>query len=219
MLAGCLVALPTLAGAQAAGRKLAPRPAAARSAAAGPAVGSSATYRWTSSTAQPIVVVLQEPQAGGAPTKVSVREERATPDPVYVTYGVVRADRGTYTLQIVTQERPGSTPLSVTQVTVNRGSGKAVRAVTRGPKGATRTPESGLRPLRESALANGRREAVTVPAGRFDAVQGDAAGGQVWVSDSVPALGLVKGTWPDGTLELVQSAPGGATDLLRTATR
>ncbi|MGZ7246603.1 hypothetical protein ACXWO4_11135, partial [Streptococcus pyogenes] len=60
----------------------------------------------------------------------------------------------------------------------------------------------------------GRREEVTVPAGRFQAVSGTVEGAQVWVSDQVPALGLVKAVWPAGTLELVRSAASGATDLL-----
>lgn len=186
---------------------------------AGPPVGASATYRWTSSATQPVTVIVEEPPRGGAPAKRSVVQERAAPEPVYVTYSVVGADRGTYTLQIVTRERPDGRPLSVTHVTVNRGSGKAVRSVTRTPRGPRRTPESGLRPLSERAVPQGRREAVTVPAGRFEAVQGKLGPADVWVSDRVPPLGLVKGVWPAGTLELVESAPTGARDLLRTATR
>jgi hypothetical protein len=38
----------------------------------------------------------------------------------------------------------------------------------------------------------------------------------VWVSDRVPAMGLVKGVFPDGQLELVKSGTGGAQDLLRS---
>jgi hypothetical protein len=186
---------------------------------AGPAVGASASYRWTSSITQPVTVLVEERQPAGAPTKWSIVQERAAPQPVYVTYSVVRADRATYTLQIVTRERLDGTPLSVTHVTVNRASGKAVRSVTRAPAGPKPTPESGLRPLSERALPQGRRDEVTVPAGRFEAVQGKLGPADVWVSDRVPALGLVKGVWPQGTLELVESARTGARDLLRTAAR
>jgi hypothetical protein len=186
---------------------------------AGPAVGASASYRWTSSITQPVTVLVEERPSAGAPAKWSVVQERAAPQPVYVTYSVVRADRATYTIQIVTRERLEGTPLSVTHVTVNRASGKAVRSLTRTPTGPKPTPESGLRPVSERAVPQGRRDEVTVPAGRFEAVQGKLGPADVWVSDRVPPLGLVKGVWPQGTLELVESARTGARDLLRTATR
>jgi hypothetical protein len=38
----------------------------------------------------------------------------------------------------------------------------------------------------------------------------------VWVSDQVPVLGIVKGVFPDGQLELVKSGTTGAQDLLRS---
>ncbi len=185
---------------------------------AAPSVGASATYRWTSAVRQPVLVLVREPQAGGQATWSAVQES-AAPPPVFVTYSIVRGDRATYTLQIVTHDEAEGAPLSVTQVTVNRASGKALRSVTRGPKGVVPTPESGLRPFREAGMRDGRREEVEVPAGRFPAASGTSAGARVWVSDRVPALGLVKAEWPAGTLELVRSAPAGATDLLKPATR
>ncbi|MGH2652702.1 MAG: hypothetical protein ACRDHK_16005, partial [Actinomycetota bacterium] len=172
-----------------------------------------ATYRWTSSVTESVPVLIQTRDAGGR-SAWSVAEERTAPPPLFVTYGIVRGDAKMYTLQIVTQQQPDGTPLSITQVTVDRRSGKATRSVIQRPKGLIATPESGFRPLREAAVPGGVREEVSVPAGRFNAVRGSVQGAQMWVSDQVPALGLVKGLWPSGTLELVQSASVGAKDLL-----
>jgi hypothetical protein len=180
---------------------------------AAPAVGALATYRWTPTAKQTVPVLVEERDASGQ-VKRSVVEEPQTPPPLFVTYGVVKSLPKTYTLQVVTSETADSAPLSVTQIVVDRASGKAVRSVIRYPKGVIATPESTLRPFREAALPQGRREEVTVPAGRFQAVSGTVAGAQVWVSDQVPGLGLVKAVWPAGTLELVRSAKTGATDLL-----
>jgi hypothetical protein len=179
----------------------------------GPAIGSQATYRWTSTVSQPVTVLVQERDASGQ-VKWSAVEERAALPPIFVTYAVVRGDGKTYTLQIVTHEQLDGAPLSITQVTVDRASGKAVRSIIRRPKGLIDTPESGLRPMREAGVPQGTREQVTVPAGAFAAVRGTVQGTQVWVSDQVPALGLVRAVGPSGTLELVRSAPGGARDLL-----
>lgn len=185
---------------------------------AAPTVGASATYRWTSALTQPVSVLVQQPGPGGQVTW-SLAEERAAPGPVFVTYSVVRGDRRSYTLQIVTHREAGGPPLSITQVTVDRRSGKALRSVIQRPKGVVATPESGLRPLREAAVAQGTREDVAVPAGRFAAVRGKVQDAEVWVSDQVPALGLVKAVWPSGTLELVSSAASGAKDLLPAGTK
>jgi hypothetical protein len=84
------------------------------------------------------------------------------------------------------------------------------------PKGVIETPESGFRPLREAALKGGAKESVTVPAGTFAATRGSWADGTVWVSDEVPALGLVKANLKTGVLELVKSGGSGAKDLLRS---
>lgn len=209
--------LPQRIAALAGGVALATAVVAHAAAPAGPSAGAWATYRWTPRLSQPVTVLVLQPRPGGAPPTWS--EERVTPEPLYVTCAIVYADPRAYTLQIVTHEQPDGPPLSVTQIRVDRASGKALRSVIRGLKGPTATPESGLRPLRESAVAQARREEVTVPAGRFDAAQGTVGGVQVWVSDRVPALGLVKGVWPEGTLELVRSAPSGAMDLFETGTR
>jgi hypothetical protein len=202
----------------AAGLALGAAAVAGAATAPGPAAGAWASYRWTPTVTQTVPVLVQQPGAGGQVTW-SVEQESTAAAPIVVTYGVVRADRKTYTLQIVTQARSDGPPLSVTQVTVSRASGKAVRSLVRGAKGAVATPESGLRPFRETEVAQGRREDVTVPAGRLSAVHGTAQGAEVWVSDQVPALGLVKGVWPDGTLELLKSAATGATDQLKTAAK
>jgi hypothetical protein len=183
-----------------------------------PPVGAWATYRWTSSVTQPVPVLVQQPGPGGR-VSWSVVQESASPPPLFVTYGIVRADRRTFTLQIVTHERQDGPPLSVTQITVNTSTGKASRSVTQRPKGVIDTPESGLRPLRETDVPQGKREDVTVPAGRFSAIHGTVRGAEVWVSDQVPPMGLVKATWPSGTLELVRSETRGAPDLLKAAAR
>lgn len=180
-----------------------------------PKVGGSATYRWTSSLRLPVSVLVARPGPGGQ-TTWSVAEESSTPSPVFVTYAVVRGDRKSYTLQIVTHDEAQSAPLSVTQITVDTASGKALRRVIRVPKGVIDTPESGFRPLREADVASGTREDVTVAAGRFSALRGTVQGAEVWVSDQVPAMALVKAIWPSGMLELVRSAPSGAEDLLAT---
>jgi hypothetical protein len=201
-------------GSLAAGLALAATLSAEAATAPGPAVGAWATYRWVSTASQTVPVLVQQPAPGG-PATWSVAQESQAPPPILVTYAVVRGDRKTYTLQIVTQEAPDGPPLSVTQVTVDRASGKAVRSVTRRGKGVVATPESPPRPFREAGVAQGRREELAVAAGRFATVHGTAQGAEVWVSDTVPVLGLVKGVWPGGTLELVGSAPRGARDLFK----
>lgn len=177
---------------------------------AGPAVGAWATYQWTSSLRQEVQVLVKEPSG-----QVTLARESVPPAPLFVTYSVVQADARTYTLQIVTQPAPDAPALSVTQVRVDRASGKALRSVIRYPKGVIATPENGLRPFRQ-ASTKGTEEQVAVPAGRFMAVRATYRDGTVWVSDQAPALGLVKATFPNGTLELVKSGTSGAKDLLRT---
>lgn len=184
----------------------------------GPAVGSWASYRWTPSLTQTVPVLVQQPGASGQVTW-SVAQETVPAPPLIVTYAIVRGDRRSYTLQIVTQVQPDGRPLSVTHVTVDRASGKALRSVIQGSKGTVATPESGVRPLHEADVAQGRREEVTVPAGRLTAVHGAAHGAEVWVSDQVPSMGLVKGVWREGTLELVASGASGAKGLLRAPAR
>jgi hypothetical protein len=180
----------------------------------GLAVGAWASYRWTSTLSQTVPVLVQQTGAGGR-VGLSVVQESVAPGPNVVTYGVVRADRGSYTLQIVTQAGPDAPPLSITQVTVDRASGKARRSVIRGLKGLVATPDSALRPFWEAAVPQGQREEVVVPAGRLSAVHGKAQGAEVWVADTVPVLALVKAVLPDGVLELLGSGPSGAKDLLK----
>jgi hypothetical protein len=182
---------------------------------AGPAVGASATYRWTSALTETVPVLVQQTQAGGQATW-GVAQEKVTPGPILVTYSVVRANARSYTLQIVTQERPDGTALSVTQVTIDRASGKTLRSLIRRPKGVVATPDSALRPFREAGVPQGRQEDVTVPAGRFTAVRGQAQGAELWVSDQVPVLGLVKGVWNEGTLELLGTSTNGAPDRFKS---
>jgi len=180
----------------------------------GPAVGSWATYEWRSAATTDVPVLVQQPGTTGA-ASWSVDRETVPSRPIFETFSVVRGDTKTYVLQIVTRLTPDGKPLSVTQVTVDRASGKAVKSVIRDKKSVIATPESGLRPLRQASV-KGSPEEVAVQAGRFTAVKAPHRNGTVWVSDQVPALGIVKGTFPDGQLELVKSGTTGAQDLLRS---
>jgi hypothetical protein len=183
-------------------------------AAQGPAVGSWATYEWRSTAKMDVPVITRQQDSSGASTW-SVDRENVAPGPIFETFSIVKVDAKSYVLQIVTRTTPEGKPLSITQVTVDRASGKALKSVIRDKKGVTATPESGLRPMREAGV-QGTREEVAVPAGRFAAVKAPYRKGTVWVSDQVPALGIVKGAFPDGQLELVKSGTTGAQDLLRS---
>ena len=188
--------------------------ALAWAAAGDPVVGSWATYRWTAAAKEEIPVLVQQPQPDGKATW-SLERESVTARPVFVTYSIVRGDAKTYVLQIVTRLSLEGAPLSITQVTIDRASGKAARSVIRRPKGLIDTPESGIRPFREADV-KGAAEEVAVPAGRFSTIRAPYKNGSVWVSDKVPALGLVKAALPDGQLELLRSGTAGAQDLLRS---
>lgn len=183
-------------------------------AADGPAVGTWATYEWRSSTRVEVPVLVRQAQPGGQEAWALERELHSPP-PVFVTYAIVRGDARSYVLQIVTRIAIEGPALSVTQVTVDRASGKALKAVIQGPRGTIATPESGLRPFRQATGA-GPAEEVAVSAGRFSATRVPHQGGTAWVSDGVPAMGLVKGTFAGGQLELVRSGTSGARDLLRS---
>ena len=167
-----------------------------------PVVGAWATYQWTSAVREEVPVLVKQEQPGGEPTW-TVTKESAPPLPLFVTYAIVRGDAKTYVLQIVTRQTPEGIPLAVTQITVDRQSGTAVKSVTQRPKGLIATPESGLRPFRQAAV-KGATEEVGVAAGRFQAVRAAHPQGTVWVSDQVPAMGLVKATFPSGQLELLR---------------
>ena len=153
-------------------------------AAQGPAVGSWATYEWRSNAKTDVPVLVQQPAASG-PATWSLDKEAATPRPIFETFSVVRGDAKTYVLQIVTRLTPDGAPLSITQVTVDRASGKTLKSVIRDKKGVIPTPENGLRPLRQAGV-QGASEEVTVPAGRFTAVKAPHRNGTVWVSDQGP---------------------------------
>jgi len=181
----------------------------------GPAVGSWATYEWRSTAKTDVPVLVQQPAASGGAATWSVDKESAAPRPIFETFSVVRGDAKTYVLQIVTRLTPDGAPLSVTQVTVDRASGKTLKSVIRDKKGVIPTSESGLRPLRQAGV-QGASEEITVPAGRFTAVKATHKNGTGWVSDRVPAMGIVKGLSPEGQLELVKSGTSGAQNLLRS---
>jgi hypothetical protein len=185
-----------------------------KAAAQGPAVGGWATYEWRSVAQVDVPVLVRQSSAAGA-TSWSVEREASGFRPIFVQYAVVRGDAKSYVLQIVTRPTADGTPLSVTQITVDRASGKTLKSVIRDKKGVIPTPESGLRPLRQASV-QGTQEEITVPAGRFTAVKTPHRNGTTWVSDRVPALGIVKGVFPNGQLELVKSGTAGAQDLLRS---
>jgi hypothetical protein len=183
-------------------------------AAQGPAVGSWATYEWRSNVKTDVPVLVQQPATNG-PATWSIDKEAASPRPIFETFSIVRGDAKTYVLQIVTRLTADGPPLSATQVTIDRASGKTLRSVIKDKKGVIPTSESGLRPLRQGSV-QGPSEEVTVPAGRFTAIKAPHRNGTVWVSDRVPAMGIVKAVFPDGQLELVKSGTSGAQDLLRS---
>src|SRR5437870_650653 len=89
-----------------------------------PVVGAWATYQWTSAVREEVPVLIKQEQPGGEPTW-TVTKESAPPLPLFVTYAIVRGDAKTYVLQIVTRQTPEGIPLAVTQITVDRQSGKA----------------------------------------------------------------------------------------------
>jgi hypothetical protein len=186
-------------------RLLAPRPRTS------PAVGGWATCQWTSSVSQESVLVREQTPAA----RPRGRSPGPRPAAHLRDYTPSCAATPTYVLQIVTQKTLDGPPLSTTQVTIDRATGKATKSVIQRPKGPIATPESGLRPFRRAAV-KGTDEAVAVPAGRFPAVRAPYQSGTVWVSDQVPALGLVRATFPNGHLELVKSGTTGAKDLLRS---
>jgi hypothetical protein len=182
-------------------------------AADGPAVGSWATYQWISTLIEEVPVLMRQTGPGGQETW-TVSQEKVPPVPLFVTYSVVRGDARRYVLQIVTAKVQDGPPLAVTQVTIDRATGKALYSVTQRPQGPPiATPESGLRPF--PARGAGTAEEVSVPAGTFEARRVTHPDGIAWVSDQVPVLGLVKGQFGSGELALVQSGATGARDRLQ----
>lgn len=177
--------------------------------------GAWATYRFESALKRTAPVVYKEVGPNDE-VRWRVEEEPIPPAPIYVTYAIVRATAQEYTLQVVTSLEPDGTPLSITQIVVDRQTGAAKRSVIRYPKGLIETIENELRPFREAGLPDATREEIQVAAGRFTALQAPHKAGTVWVSDQVPAMGLVKAVFPHGTLELVRSGASGAEDLLRS---
>lgn len=177
--------------------------------------GAWATYRFESSIKRTTPVVYKEVGPGGE-VKWRVAEEPVSPAPLYITYAIVKASAREYTLQVTTSMEADGSPLSITQIVVDRRSGKAKKSVTRHPTGLVETPENELRPFQERQFPTGAREEVQVASGRFAALRAPHRDGTVWVSNRVPAMGLVKAVFPRGTLELVTSGASGAKDLLRS---
>src|SRR5262245_29867476 len=124
-----------------------------------PAVGGWATYRWSSNVRTDVPVLLRQERDGQV--SWSFAQDTTTPA-LFVTYAIVGGDDRSYTLQVSTHPTPDGPALSVTQVRVDRASGKALRSVTRSPKGPVPTPDGTLHPFRQAGLT-GAEEAVTVP--------------------------------------------------------
>ena len=82
--------------------------------------------------------VVVEQEQGGQVTW-SFARETATPA-LFVTYSIVQADAHTYMLQVTTHATADGPPLSVSQVRVDRASGKALRERDATPKGLSPRP-------------------------------------------------------------------------------
>ena len=150
-------------------------------------------------------MLVQQPAASGGAASWSVDQGGSRRPPIFETFSVVRGDAKTYVLQIVTRTTVDGTPLSVTQVTVDRASGKALKSVH--PRQEGRDPHAGERP---SSAPSGERARAPPKRSRCrpgasPPIKAPHRNGTVWVSDQVPALGIVKGVFPDGQLELVEA--------------
>ena len=193
---------------------LAPGLAAAASPA--PAAGSWATYRRTSPVTQTVSGADRAAAGAGVRQGHLVGDQRVPERP----RGLRDLRRGAGGPQDLCPPahhpdiRPDSPPLSITQVTVDKATGKGCQERHPEAQGVSPTPEDGLRPFSRADIG-GTPEAVTVPAGTFQAAKGMAQGSTVWVADKAGPLNLVKMVGPRGTMELVKEGTGGVKDLLR----
>jgi len=178
------------------------------------AVGSWATYRFTPSLPDRQQFIVRETMTDGT-TRIRLEEGPPEKRPTFaITYAIVGETAEGLVLQVTTHQTPEGLPLSTTQILISKKDGKAIRSQILGSKGLVPTPENELRPQRENRIS-GPREEISVPGGRYQAVRGKAGTAEVWVSDRVPVMGMVKAVLPNGTLELLKASPTGAKDLLK----
>lgn len=177
-------------------------------------VGSWATYRFTPSLPDRQQLIVRETMTDGT-TRIRLEEGPPQTRSVFaITYAIVGETAEGLLLQVTTHQTAEGPPLSTTQILISKKDGKAIRSQILGSRGLVVTPENELRPQRENRIT-GPREAVTVPAGTYQAVRGKVGNAEVWVSDQIPAIGVAKAVRPDGTLELLKASPTGAKDLLK----
>lgn len=178
--------------------------------------GSYATYKWTSKLEVTKEVINKTVSSDG---KVSykITKETVKQKPVYLTYSVIKATGKDYLVQVVTRDGKDTEPLSISQFLVDRKSGKAVKAVVKSPKDhpVPFTPGKELIHISEKAVKDGKKTTITVEGKSYSCLQGEFNGQEVCVSDEVPTLGIVKATLEDGIVELIESSPTGAKDLIK----
>jgi hypothetical protein len=179
-------------------------------------VGSYATYKWTSKV-EVKKDVLHKTVTPDGRVSYKVIKESVKPKPIYLTCSILKATDKDYLVQVVTRERKDTEPLSVSQVLVDRKTGKGVKAIIKSPKDlpVSFTPGKELIHIPEKAVKEGKKVKLTVEAGTYSCVQGTFNGQEVCVSDEVPSLGIVKANLEDGTAELIESSPTGAKDLIK----
>jgi len=179
-------------------------------------VGSYATYKWTSKIEATGDVIYKTVSPDG---KVSYKviKEAVSPRPLYLTYSILKKTAKSYLVQIVARDGKDTEPLSISQVLLDRKTGKGLRAVIKSPKGipVAYTPGRDFIHISERAVKDGKKMTVTVEGGTYSCLQGRFNGQEVCVSDEVPGLGIVKAIAEDGTLELIEGSPVGAKDLIK----
>lgn len=182
----------------------------------GEKVGSYATYKWISKVETKKDVIYKTVTPDG---KVSykVTKETERPKPIYLTYSILKATGKDYLVQIVTRDGKDTEPLSISQILVDRKTGKGLKSVVKSPKDlpVAYTPGKEILHISEKAVKDGKKVTITVEGGTFGCLQGTFNGNEVCISDEVPTLGIVKATVEDGTLELIESSQTGARDLIK----
>ncbi len=179
-------------------------------------VGSYATYKWTSKM-EATKDVLYKTVSPDGKVSYKVAKETVKSKPVYLTYSILKATNKDYLVQIETRSEKNKEALSVTQVLMDRKTGKGINAVIKSPKDVPVPfpPGNELIHISEKAVKDGKKVNVTVEGGTFNCFQGTFEGQDVCVSDEIPTLGIVKANLKDGTAELVESSLTGAKDLIK----
>lgn len=178
-------------------------------------VGSYATYKWRSKVREGNVLYRTVALDGSISYKVV--KEPIEAKPFYFTYSILKATENDYLIQIVAQEGKDTEPLAISQILVDRKTGKNLKAVIKSPKGAALpfSPVEELTPISEKAVKEAKKVNITVEAGSYECLNGTFKGQEVYVSDKIPTLGIIKATLKGGMIELVSSSPAGARDLMK----